>query len=288
MQHPLSIAAIAGEAEKPAAPLPLAVLLDAAHTAVASCSASGYHVTVTVLDPDMSKRIVLRADAGPDRTVEIGYHKAYPVIKTGLVVVLNHRGGTATLVNAKRPTGVESIKIGGELDFGVADGDGLVYVNVTSKHEIAVLDIPSGKVTSTIELSGCVEPSGLAYDAADKYLISVCDNRVVKIVRSSDKQDMDTLKTGKGSDGVIFDADRKLALVPAGEDGKLSVIGFDDHHSPKIVQTLTTQKGTRLGGLDPKTGRLYLPRAKMGPPVPPDPWPTTVPGSVQFMVVGPQ
>jgi len=207
---------------------------------------------------------------------------------TGLVVVLNHRGGTATLVNAQGPTVVGTVRIGGELESGVADGAGLVYVNVASKHKIAVLDIASRKVTGAIELSGCLQPSGLAYDAADQYLISVCDNGITKIVRVSDRQSVASLRTGHGSDGVIFDADRKLAFVPAGEDGKLSVIGFDEHRIPRIVQTLATQKGTRLGGLDPKTGRLYLPSADFGPPVPPVPWPATVPGSVMLMVVGPR
>jgi DNA-binding beta-propeller fold protein YncE len=208
--------------------------------------------------------------------------------KTALVVVLNHRGGTATLVDGKVPAVVGTVEIGGVLEFGVADGRGLVYVNVESRHQIAVLDVASQRVTDTIELPGCTEPSGLAYDAADDYLISVCSNGVTQFVHVHEKKVIATLATGGGSDGVIFDADRQLAFVPAATEGKLSVIAFDAHRLPRIVQTVATQQGTRLGGLDPKSGRIYLPSARLGPPVPPDPWPAPAPGSVQLLVVGPQ
>jgi len=79
-----TMTAVAAEADQPAGPLPLAILLDAAQAALASCAANGYHVTVTVLDPDMSRRIVLRGDAAPERSVELGYRKAYTAVKTGM------------------------------------------------------------------------------------------------------------------------------------------------------------------------------------------------------------
>jgi hypothetical protein len=45
------------------------------------------------------------------------------------------------------------------------------------------------------------------------------------------------------------------------------------------------QQSARLGALDPKTGNVYLPSGKLGPPVPPNPWPTVLPGSFEFLVV---
>ena len=54
---------------------------------------------------------------------------------------------------------------------------------------------------------------------------------------------------------------------------------------PVLAQTLKTRKSVRLGALDAKTGKLYLPSAKLGPPVPPSPWPTVIPGTFEFLVV---
>jgi DNA-binding beta-propeller fold protein YncE len=209
-------------------------------------------------------------------------------VKTGLVAIMNHGGGTVTLLDPKTASAAGSIAVGGELEFAVAPGDGTVYVNLPTSHSIAVLDIASRKKQRSLKLAGCIEPSGLAYDAADDLLIAVCGNGVTKFVHAKDGTDVATLKTGRGSDGVIYHADRRLTFVPSAAQGTLSVIGFDSDAKPSLVQTLSTQKGARLGALDPKTGRIYLPTAKMGPPVPPDPWPSVTPGTVQMWVVAPQ
>jgi uncharacterized protein GlcG (DUF336 family) len=74
-------AVLAGEVPKE--PPPLDRLLDAAQVALASCKASGYAVTVSVLDADFGMRILLRADAAPERTVDTARRKAYTAIKTG-------------------------------------------------------------------------------------------------------------------------------------------------------------------------------------------------------------
>jgi uncharacterized protein GlcG (DUF336 family) len=63
--------------------LPLASAVEVAQAALASCKASGYNVTVTIMDSDYAVRLILRDDAAPARTVEIGRRKAYTVIKTG-------------------------------------------------------------------------------------------------------------------------------------------------------------------------------------------------------------
>ena len=54
----------------------------------------------------------------------------------------------------------------------------------------------------------------------------------------------------------------------------------------RFAPRLATKKSARLGAVDPNTGNVYLPSGKLGPPVPPDPWPTVVPGSFEILVVG--
>ena len=74
---------VVAQADTPSS-VPLATALEAAQAAVAACKANGYNVTVTVMDMDLTTRLVLRADGAPERTVEIGRRKAYTVIKTGM------------------------------------------------------------------------------------------------------------------------------------------------------------------------------------------------------------
>jgi uncharacterized protein GlcG (DUF336 family) len=64
--------------------LPLEKAITVAQTALAQCKTNGYNVTVMVMDPDYTTRLVLRSDAAAARTVEIARRKAYTVIKMGM------------------------------------------------------------------------------------------------------------------------------------------------------------------------------------------------------------
>jgi uncharacterized protein GlcG (DUF336 family) len=70
----------------PAAPLPVAlpVLIEAAQTALATCRASGWPVSLTILDADATMRLQLRDEGAGAGTVAVSYRKAYTVVKTGL------------------------------------------------------------------------------------------------------------------------------------------------------------------------------------------------------------
>jgi DNA-binding beta-propeller fold protein YncE len=242
-------------------------------------STNGKNNTVTVFENGTNK-IIGTVDVGksPDASV---YDPS-----TKLVAVMNHRGGTVSLVDASKPVVVKAIPVGGELEAAAASGDGQLFVNVADKHEVAVLDLAAGKVVRRMVMKGCEDPSGLAYDAADGLLASVCGNGVTKILHAADGTEVASLKTGLGSDGLIFDASRKLLFVPAGKAGTLTVVALSADEAPKMLQTVKTEAGARLGALDVKTGLLYLPAAKLGPPVPPNPWPSVVPGTFALLVVG--
>ncbi len=242
-------------------------------------STNGDKNTVTIFEGQTNKVIgTVKVGIAPDASV---YDPS-----TKLVAVMNHRGGTVSLVDVAKATVARTIPVGGELEFAAVSGDGHLFVNVANKHEIAVLDLAAGKVVRRMVIKGCEDPSGLAYDVADGLVASVCGNGVTKILHASDGTEVASLKTGFGSDGLIFDASRKLLFVPAGKDGTLTVVSLSEDKPPKVVQTLKTAPSARLGALDTKTGRLYLPSAKLGPPVPPEPWPSVVPGTFTILVVG--
>ncbi len=64
--------------------VPMAEAVEAAQAAIAACKLRGYYVTATVLDSDLSIRVVLRGDGAANDTIEFGRRKAYTVIKTGM------------------------------------------------------------------------------------------------------------------------------------------------------------------------------------------------------------
>ena len=180
--------------------------------------------------------------------------------RSGLVLVMDHAGGEVTLVDPKARKAVGSVQVGGTLEEASVDGRGLGFVNVESAGEAAVIDIAARKVVRRIKLDGCQGPTGSAYDAADRLLLVACQGATALVDPTAGRV-VQTLPTGQGADGVVYDAARHLAFTPAGRDGTLSVIAMARGHGG-IVQTLETQKGARTLALDERTGRLYLPSAQ--------------------------
>lgn len=66
------------------APLPLAVLVEAAQATIAECKKSGYTVGVTIVDADLSRRVALRAEGAGVDTLEFSFRKAYTAAKMGV------------------------------------------------------------------------------------------------------------------------------------------------------------------------------------------------------------
>ena len=90
----LGATTMTAQAQAPAAPPPrpvgpppppargpaIALALEAAQTAIATCAANGYKVGVVVVDSGGATRLVLLADDAPGRVADIGLRKAYTVI----------------------------------------------------------------------------------------------------------------------------------------------------------------------------------------------------------------
>jgi hypothetical protein len=145
--------------------------------------------------------------------------------------------------------------------------------------------VKTRKVTTRYKLAGCIAPTGLAYVADAKLLISACENEMAKVVQADTGKEIASLKIGAAPDAVIYDARRKLAFIPSGGAGVLEVISLADPAHPTVVQHVPTQMGTRTGTLDPTTGRLYMMAFKSGPPQ--GGRATRLPGSFEVLVVGP-
>lgn len=204
--------------------------------------------------------------------------------KTGLALVMDHAGGQISLIDPKAHKVVGTIDVGGDLEAAATDGTGKAYVNVENKNEIAVVDLVAKTVIAHWALAGCDGPTGIAYDAADKELISACDGATVVVDAKTGKV-VQTLATGKGADGVAFDPKRKLAFVPSGRAGTLAVIAFAGGKGT-IIDTVPTQVSARTIALDERTGRVYLPSAEFGPSATPGGRPGLKPGTFQVLIVG--
>lgn len=208
---------------------------------------------------------------------------------TKIAVVLNKDSGTATLINPVEHKVVGTIPISDNtLEFPVADGKGKVFDNIETTGEVAVIDVKSRQVTNRFKLNGCEEPSGLAYVAASRLLISACGNGVAKVVRADNGREVASLAIGHGPDAVIYDPVRKTAFIPCGKEGVLEVISLADPKHIAVVQHLITAQGSRTGTVDPSTGKVYLMSSKpdLSAPTLPGGRMPRLAGSWEVLVVG--
>jgi len=225
----------------------------------------------------------------PNKT---GWHNPDALVlepTSGLLAAVNGDSGAVLLIDLERAAVVSTIRVGGKLEFAVADGKGRLFVNIESENALAVLDVARRKTVKRFPLKGCEAPSGLAYDSQDNLLLPVCDNGVVPVIDAERGHQVANVKVGKGADAIVYDAARRVAFVPAGDDGTLTVIAVRGASDIAVVQTLPTKRGVRLGALDSKTGALYLPSAEFdGAPVRLPglrPFPGVTPGTFEFLVV---
>ena len=182
---------------------------------------------------------------------------------SGRVFAFNGRSKSATAIDAKGGTVVGTITLPGKPEFSVADGKGKVYVNIEDTSEIVEIDAAKATVLKKYSLQPCEEPSGLAIDAKNRRLFSVCANRVMAVSDPDAGKVLATPAIGAGSDGAAFDAGTGYAFSSNG-DGTLTVVqqvgGKYD-----VLENIATERGARTIAVDEKTHKVYLPTAKTAP-----------------------
>lgn len=205
------------------------------------------------------------------------------------VFTFNGGSANATAIDVKRFAVVGSIALGGKPEFATSDGKGTIYVNIEDTHEIVEFDARSLTVKHRWPLAGCEEPTGQAIDRAHQRLFAVCGNKVMVVVNSTTGAIVATVPIGEGSDGVMFDESRQLAVSANGE-GSMTFVHEDTPDKYTVTQTLPTMARARTLTIDPRTHKLYTVSAEFGAaPAPtaavPRPRPPMVAGSFTLLSV---
>lgn len=247
-------------------------------------TSNGRENTVTVFDLKTLKetaRIKLDAE-NPDAIL---YDPA-----SKRVFTFNGRSKNATVIDAEKGAVVSNIPLDGKPEFGVADGKGMVYVNIEDKSEITEIDAKKATVVKNWPLAPCEEPSGLAMDQKSRRLFSGCSNKVMAVSNADTGKVVTTVPIGEGVDANAFDPETKLAFSSNGRDGNLTVVHEDSPDKFSVVENAPTQKFARTMALDTTNHDVYevtaeieeLPPAKEGE----RPRRNMKPGTFTLLVVG--
>jgi DNA-binding beta-propeller fold protein YncE len=199
--------------------------------------------------------------------------------------IMNPGSGDATVVDPAAARVLATVPVGGSLELAVADGRGRLYVNVEDRNQMVVIDTRSRKVSARFTLQGCDGPTGIAYATAGGRgeILSACANGVAVVTAANGRQ-IARLPIGRGADGAAYDPKKDVALVPAGRDGKVTLISLAK--GPKVIGEVSTAVSARTIALDGSSGRVYLPSATLSP-AGANERPRPVPGSFRVLVLEP-
>jgi hypothetical protein len=104
-----------------------------------------------------------------------------------------------------------------------------------------VIDTAKLTVTKRYSLSPCQEPSGLAIDAKNRKLFSVCGNRIMAISDPDTGKVVATPAIGAGSDGCAFDPGTGYAFSSNG-DGTMTIVQ-QTAGKWEVAENIATERG---------------------------------------------
>ena len=184
------------------------------------------------------------------------------------VFAFNGRSANATAINAADGTVAGTIVVGGKPEFAAGDDHGHVFVNIEDKSQLLEIDAQKLSVLHRWPLTGCKEPSGLAFDQKNRRLFSVCGNKKMMIVDADSGKIVATPEIGDDPDAAGFDPGTQLVFSSNGETGDLTVIHEDSPDKFSLLETVPTKKYARTMAIDLKTHNIFLPIAEFEPVAP--------------------
>jgi YVTN family beta-propeller protein len=215
-------------------------------------TSNGRDNSVTVFDLNTLKTITKIKTIGGENPDFIAYDAVSKRILT-----FNGRSHNASVIDAATDKLVATIVLTGKPEAAVADGKGMMFVNIEDKNEITAIDTRRDAVATSWPLAGCNEPAGLAIDTQTRRLFVGCHNKLMVILNADSGKVVTTLPIGEGVDANAFDKETKQAFSSQG-DGTLTIVKEETADKFRVQQNAATQRGARTMALNPKNHDIYL------------------------------
>jgi DNA-binding beta-propeller fold protein YncE len=253
------------------------------------------------LAPDLGRGFTSNGKANTVTIFDLKTLKAIGAVKSGgmnpdaifydagtrRVFAFNGRSSNAVAIDAADGKVVGMIPVGGKPEFAAGDDQGHVFVNIEDKSQLLEIDAQKLSVLHRWPLTGCKEPSGLAFDQKNRRLFSVCGNKKMMVVNADTGKVVATLAIGDDPDAAGFDPGTQLVFSSNGESGDLTVIHEDSPDAYTVIENVPTKKYARTMAIDLKTHNIFLPIAEFEPVAPKgEDEPPIKPNSFGVLLVG--
>ena len=147
-----------------------------------------------------------------------------------------------------------------KLDGTVADGEGNLFMALRDRNAVVKIDVAQRKVSEEWKTAPCEEPTGIAYDKANKRIFVGCrgSKPVLAVLDSTSGKVITTAEIGRGNDGVIYDPTTRKVYTSNGVDANLVIYNQVSPDTYKLAEATTTRPYARTMAMDPKTRKIYL------------------------------
>jgi DNA-binding beta-propeller fold protein YncE len=166
-----------------------------------------------------------------------------------------------TFVDARTGKAVGELPVDSKkLDGTVADGNGNLFMALRDRNLVIKIDVAQRKVTDNWKTAPCEQPTGIAFDRANKRLFVGCrgKNPVLAVLASDSGKVVTALEIGHGNDGVVYDETTHKVYASNGVDANLVIYDQVDADTYKLSEATTTRPYARTMALDPKTRKIYM------------------------------
>jgi DNA-binding beta-propeller fold protein YncE len=176
----------------------------------------------------------------------------------------NHGSHDISAIDATTLELVGTVKVGGDGEQAVVGADGLIYVNLEDKAEVAVFDPKSLEVKKRFPIGLAKTPTGLAYDAkTNRLFIGLRSEPKMVVMDAASGKVITSFPIGAGVDFAGFDPAAGLIFFSCGGDGTLRVFHEKSADEYEDAGTVVTQPSAKTMAFDPKTKKIFLPAAAM-------------------------
>jgi hypothetical protein len=142
--------------------------------------------------------------------------------------------------------------------FALESSSSRLFVNITDKHEVAVLDRKAMREIARWPIGSRADNSPMAYDEQHHRLLIVCRKPGTLLVMDSDNgKVIERLPAAERSDDIAFDAEKGRIYVPGGE-GYISVFQPKNADQYELMGKVTSEPGAKTCLLVPSLARFFV------------------------------
>jgi len=247
-------------------------------------TSNGREDKVTMFDAE-SLRVIRKIDVGK------GPDGIYFDAGSNRVFTNNHGSHDITAIDAASGVVAGTVKIGGDGEQAVSGADGLIYVNLEDKSEVAVFDPKTLEVKKRFPVTGASTPTGLAMDSRNQRLFIACRSQVIVVMDAGSGKVITRLPIGGPVDASAFDSETGLLFASNG-DGTLNIFHQESADSYADLGSIRTRANAKTMAFDPKTRKIYLSSGLIEtiPPASPSQRPQrrVIPDSFELLVATPK